>query len=169
MVSVIRYRPISKPARSGLRRLIRLGISTFTSAIAQAARTVPGNSSTRARKTAPEPGRQQNQRQPDHPLLAEPASEDRSEAGEHREAQHGHGGQRRLAAVESPSAWSARGKTGGRPVIAPRMLNETARMPTISSAPPAASPAVRAWRPVAPLGAHRLVSHPRAASAARTA
>src|SRR5262249_25603463 len=43
--------------------------------------------------------------------------------------------------VDSPAACRSSGKTGGRLVIAARRLNETTRMPPVSSAPLLASPA----------------------------
>ena len=43
--SISRYSPISSPARSGIRRLTRLGSSTFISAMAAPATTVPGKRS----------------------------------------------------------------------------------------------------------------------------
>ena len=82
-VSDIRYRPISSPASSGLRRLTRLGSSTLTSEIAPGGQDRAREQQHAGRGRAqPEPDREQCQGQDDDPLLADPPGQYRSQAGE---------------------------------------------------------------------------------------
>jgi len=121
--SAVMYTPISRPARSGQRRLIRLDNSTFITAMAALQAMVPGNSSTLG--SAPRATR------PAASTMTAPSSTRSSPARRASAAANpettpkqitGVAASSEMAALDRPRlAWSS-GKIGGRPVMAPRRL-----------------------------------------------
>ncbi len=107
-----------------------LGSKTFTSAIAQPATIVPGKSMTPgAAERSPSPAASKNSARAStrsSPIFlasmgASPENTAKLSTGIAASAD--------LVAVDQPAAAVISGNTGGRLVIAARMLNETARMP----------------------------------------
>jgi hypothetical protein len=115
--------PISRPARSGQRRLIRLDSSTFITAMAPAVAMVPGNSSMRGATarvtrptatmmTAPSSTRSSPARRAS--VAAKPETTPKQMTGVAASTE--------ITAPDSPRLDCSSGKTGGRLVIAPRRL-----------------------------------------------
>ena len=137
--SIRRYRPIIRPARCGMRRLIRLAIKTFISAMAAPATTVPGNSSARGlkpRRTRPAASSSSAA----HSTRSSPNRRLSGAAAPEKTPKHSTGTAASSASVEAEtcSADSISGKIGGRLVIAARRLPASTRIATTNSAPPRA-------------------------------
>ncbi len=128
---------MTSPARSGIRRLTRLGNSTFSNAIAPPATTVPGNSSAAGltlRSSKPAASRTtampRTRSSPNRRLSGAPAPE--------KTPKHSTGiaASSDRVAADRCSADSSSGKIGGRLVTAARMLMPSKITPPISSAAP---------------------------------
>ena len=115
--------------------MIRLDSSTFITAIAAAASTVPGNSSVPGaapRSTSPAASAMSaaisTRSSPSH-LLSDAAKPETTP-----KQMTGVAASTEIAAADRCRLPASSGKTGGRLVIAPRRLNPSAATPTISSA-----------------------------------
>ncbi len=127
---------MSSPARSGWRRLTRLGSSTLSRAMAAPASTVPGNSS--APGAAPRRARPMASRTRAAPSTR--SSPNRRASGDpapETTPKHSTGMAASTAcpAGDSPRAPCSSGNSGGRLVMAARMLAARARIPASSSPP----------------------------------
>jgi hypothetical protein len=121
--SAVMYRPMSKPARSGQRRLIRLESRTFMTAMAPLAAIVPGKSSAdgaapRASSPATRTMLATSRTRSSPARLARPAAKPETTPKQIT----GVAARMEIVALDRPRlSWSS-GKTGGRLVIAPRRL-----------------------------------------------
>ena len=143
--SDIRYSPISRPARSGRRRLTRLGSSTFISAMALPAITVPGSS--RADGAAPRTSSPAASRTRATPSTrSSPNARLSGAAIPENRPKHSTGmaASTDWLAADRCSAPCSSGKIGGRLVIAARMLMARTMIPAVSSATPVPRTAERA-------------------------
>ena len=148
----IRYRPISSPARSGRRRLTRLGSSTFISAMAVPGEHRAGQQQRRRRGAAQhQAGRQQDQGRAEHPLLAEPRLSGAATPENTPKHSTGMAASTDWLAADRCSAPCSSGKIGGRLVMAARMLMARTMIPAVSSAVPV--PRTADARPSPPLSA----------------
>ena len=127
---------MSSPARSGARRLTRLGSSTFSSAMAAAASAVPGNSSTpgatprRIRPAASRPTAPPSTcSSPNRRLSGAATPENTPKASTGSEASTDTSTGARCSRADSS------GNSGGRLVIAARRLNAIAMTPATSRTP----------------------------------
>ncbi len=127
---------MSSPARSGARRLTRLGSSTLSSAMAAAASAVPGNSSTPgaaprssrpAASTASAPPSTRSS--PNRRLSGAATPENTPNASTGRDART------EMAAGDRCRRADSSGNSGGRLVMAARRLNAIARTPATSRTP----------------------------------